>query len=80
MTEDDALGHIKAALDATSAGLSEKISMDTHLTDDGIIDSLDSMNFLFELETVLGKKLTAIDEQFDDFRVKRLVEIVRAET
>lgn len=77
MTEDEALGHIKNALDATMAGLSEKVSVDSHLTDDGIIDSLDSMNFLFELETVLGKKLTAIDEQFNDFRVKKLVEIVR---
>ena len=72
----DAYASIIQALEKTSPGLSEKVSMDTHLVNDGIVDSLDSMSFLFELEQILGKKLNEIDETFDDFRVSRLVEII----
>lgn len=72
----DAYASIIQALEKTSPGLSGKVSMDTHLVNDGIVDSLDSMSFLFELEQILGKKLDEIDETFDDFRVSRLVEII----
>jgi acyl carrier protein len=78
MTDGEAFAMITEALEKTGTGLSAKVTRETHLTDDKIIDSLDSMNFLFELETIVGKKLTAIDETFDDFRVERLIEILRA--
>ena len=77
MTEAQAFAMIQAALENTAKGLSSKVSMETHLTEDKVIDSLDSMNFLFELEGMVGHKLEAIDETFDDFRVRRLVEILR---
>jgi acyl carrier protein len=67
---------IKASLDATLPGKSASITLETELIKDGILDSLDSMNFLFELEGLNGAKLEAIDETFDDFRVSRLVEIL----
>ncbi|MCB9992215.1 MAG: acyl carrier protein [Hyphomicrobiaceae bacterium] len=76
MTENEAFELIKKALDETAAGLSAKVTMDSHLTKDEIVDSLDSMNFLFELEQLLGHKIEAIDETFDDFRVKRLIELI----
>ncbi|MCB1516173.1 MAG: hypothetical protein KDJ19_00945 [Hyphomicrobiaceae bacterium] len=79
MTQDEAFDLIKKALDETSAGLSEKVTMDTHLTEDEIIDSLDSMNFLFELEQLLGHKIEEIDETFDDFRIKRLIELISSD-
>ncbi len=76
MTRDEAFDLIKQALEATTTGLSEKVTLTSDLIKDDIVDSLDSMNFLFELETLLNKKLTAIDETFDDFRVERLIDIV----
>lgn len=78
MTDDQAFAMITDALEKTGKGLSGKVTRETHLTDDKIIDSLDSMNFLFELENVVGHKLSAIDETFDDFRIERLIEILRA--
>ena len=76
MTQDEAFAMIRSALDATKPDLAGKVSEATHLIADGILDSLDSMNFLFELETLHGSKLSVIDETFDDFRVTRLIEIL----
>jgi len=77
MTEEQALAMIKAALEKTTPGLSGKVTPDVHLIKDKVIDSLDSMNFLFELEQLNGGSLDAIDETFDDFRVVRLIEILQ---
>lgn len=66
------------ALEKTTPGVSSKVTMETDLIKDEVIDSLDSMSFLFELEEIIGKKLDAIDENFTDFRMLRLVEIVAA--
>lgn len=77
MTHDEALSLIKDALEKTKAGVADKITPDVDLIKDKIIDSLDSMNFLFELEQLHGSQLDAIDETFDDFRVSRLIEILQ---
>jgi acyl carrier protein len=79
MDRDHALDLIKKALEATSPGKSDNLKLETDLVKDGVVDSLDSMNFLFELETLNGAKLEAIDETFDDFRVARLIEILTAQ-
>lgn len=76
MNKDEALELIKKALEATSEGSSAEVTMDTHLTEDDVLDSLDAMNMLFELEQLFGKKLEAIDETFEDFRVATLVDIL----
>ncbi len=78
MSEEEAFSLIQQALDKTGAGLAGKVDMSSHLVNDGIVDSLDSMNFLFELEQLTGKRLEEIDEKFNDFRVSRLIEIMRA--
>ncbi|WP_095590590.1 acyl carrier protein [Actibacterium ureilyticum] len=80
MTDEKAFELIKQALEKTQAGSSEKVTMETDLIADGIVDSLDSMNFLFELETALGKSITSIDETFDDFKVTTLVDLVVKES
>lgn len=77
MSKEDALELIKAALDKTQNGLGAKINENTHLINDKIIDSLDSMNFMFELEELYGSQLDVIDEAFDDYRVCRLIEILQ---
>lgn len=76
MGEQEAIEMIVKALEKTAPGLSKGVGRETHLLKDGVIDSLESMNFLFELEQMNGHRLTAIDENFDDFRVARLIEIL----
>lgn len=78
MTEDDALKMIKEAIEIAASGKSENVSMDTHLSEEGILDSLDLMTFLFELENLNGKSINGIDEGFDDFRIKTIVELMTA--
>jgi acyl carrier protein len=72
-TRDAAFDKIKAALDLTSPGLSQKVTMETHLVEEDILDSLDLMNFMFELEELHGSKIEEISETFDDYRVATLV-------
>ncbi len=64
------------ALTTTVGDVTGVITEDTNLVDDGMLDSLDSMTFLFELENDLGIKLQAIDETYEDFRVGSIVDIV----
>ena len=80
MTREDALAAITKALTTTVGDAVGPIGEDTNLVVDGMLDSLDSMTFLFELENDLGMKLGAIDETYEDFRVGALVDIVVAAT
>ncbi len=76
MTREEALAAITKALVATVGSVDGDITEETNLVDDGLLDSLDSMTFLFELENDLGQKLEAIDETYEDFRVGSIVDIV----
>ncbi len=76
MTKNEAFELVKASLDRVADGTSQKITMDTDLVGDEILDSLDVMNFLFELETKRGQPIAAIDESFEDFRVATLVDLI----
>lgn len=76
MTRDDAFKMIQDALDKVKPGTGSKLTPESHLVDDGFVDSLDSMNFLFELENQHGSRLEAIDDTFSDFRVTKLVDIL----
>jgi acyl carrier protein len=80
MTEAEALALLKSALEKVQPGASEKVTMDTDLVGDDIVDSLDSMNFLFELEGEMDNPIAKIDEDFNDFRVKTLVDLIVAES
>jgi acyl carrier protein len=76
MTRDEALAAITKALTATVGSVDGDLTEETNLVEDGLLDSLDSMTFLFELENDLNTKLDAIDETYDDFRVGAIVDIV----
>lgn len=76
MNREEALAAITKALTATVGSVDAEVTEETNLVDDGLLDSLDSMTFLFELENDLGSKLEAIDETYDDFRVGSIVDIV----
>jgi acyl carrier protein len=80
MTREEALTAITKALTTTVGDVDGTIREDTNLVDEGMLDSLDSMTFLFELENDLGMKLEAIDETYEDFRVVSIVDIVVAAT
>jgi acyl carrier protein len=80
MTREEALTAITKALTTTVGDVDGTIGEDTNLVDEGMLDSLDSMTFLFELENDLGMKLEAIDETYEDFRVGSIVDIVVAAT
>jgi acyl carrier protein len=80
MTREEALTAITKALTTTVGDVDGTIGEDTNLVDEGMVDSLDSMTFLFELENDLGLKLEAIDETYEDFRVGSIVDIVVAAT
>jgi len=76
MTKDDALTMIKQALNEVSSGAGDDITMESDLAKDDILDSLDLMNFLFELEALKGSKIPEITETFDDYRVAKVVEFL----
>jgi acyl carrier protein len=78
MTEDEALVLVRDALDKTVPGAGSKVGTATDLVGDGVLDSLDLMNFLFELEQALGRRLDGVAEDHTDFRVSTLVALIRA--
>jgi acyl carrier protein len=73
MTQDEALAMIRDALNTVVDGAGDDITMETDLVADEVVDSLDLMNFLFELEQMRGAKIEQIDESFDDYRIATLV-------
>lgn len=78
MTQEQALELIKQALlKAVPKAPVQALQPHTHLIKEGVIDSLDSMAFLYELEALCGGSLPEITEEFSDFRVQTLVEIVQ---
>ncbi|MEM8630280.1 MAG: hypothetical protein AAGF74_03515 [Pseudomonadota bacterium] len=64
---------IETAL-ADAVGHSVEISVDTHLIQDDVIDSLDSAIFLLNVEKAAGVKLSEQDvDEKDLFKVSNLV-------
>jgi len=78
LTEAEAYEVIRAALSKVAPSKASKLTEETDLIAAGILDSLDVMTFLFEIEQRLDKKLAAIDETYNDFRVQKLIEIIRS--
>lgn len=76
MTEIDALAMIKSAVHEVKPGAGEQLTLESDLVNDGILDSLDVMAFLFELETMRDAKFIEIDEAYADFRISTLVRMM----
>lgn len=76
MSREEALAIIKDALIKVFPDFDGEVTEDTDLVGEDIIDSLDSMNLLFEMEEKLGKKLSAIDEDHNDYRVRTLIDVI----
>lgn len=76
MTNEEAFEIIQKALEEVEADSSKDVTTDTDLAEDEILDSLDLVSFLYELEVLVGKKIEAITEDYDDFKVSSLVKLV----
>lgn len=77
MTDEQAFEMVKKAVNSVTPGAGDDITMETHLTEDDVLDSLDSMTFLFELEALNGGPFEDIVDTFDDYRVSSLVAIIQ---
>ena len=77
MIEKEIIELIKDCLKKTEVNL-DGILLDnnTDLLAEGILDSLDAMTFLFHIEKKVGKKITEIDDEFEDFRISSLLSIL----
>ena len=76
MTNEDAFQLIKAALETVCPGVSSEICIATDLAEIERLDSLHLMEMLFELENQLGKKIDNISDEYSDFRVEALIQIL----
>ena len=75
MERKTALEALIKAVKAVVTDLDVEITEETDLLEDDILDSLDSMNFLFELEESIGK-ISSINEEYSDFKVSALIDLL----
>ena len=78
MNQQEALDVVKKCVATACPAYTGDISLETDLIAEKILDSLDSMNFLFELESSIGTNIPEIDEDYGDFRVSKIVDLVLA--
>jgi acyl carrier protein len=77
MREEEALELVRNAIEAIRPGSAAQIDTTTDLAEFDQLDSLHLMEFLFELENQLGRKIAAIGEDYADFRVASLIAILK---
>ena len=77
MNSTKSLELIKKSLIAAEVDINEvSLNEETDLIEEGILDSLDAMTFLFHLEKEVKQKIKEIDDEFDDFTVSTLIKIL----
>ena len=77
MEKNKAIEYIKKTLELSEIELDDiSITMETDLLEDGILDSLDAMTFLFNLEKNVNTQIVEIDDDFNDFKISSLVSIL----
>ena len=77
MEKSKAIKLIKHALELSEVDIQDlDLEIDIDLFEEGILDSLDAMTFLFNLEKIVNKKIIEIDEDFEDFNISSLVSIL----
>ena len=74
MEKSKAIKFIKLALELSEIDIQDlDLEIDIDLFEEGILDFLDAMTFLFNLEKLVNKKIIEIDE---DFKISSLVSIL----
>jgi len=76
MSDERAFTVLKDCLAKVVTNDISSIGPETDLIESGIIDSLDSMSLLYEIEQTIGKKIPEISDDYEDFRVGSLVDII----
>ena len=77
MNATESVSLIKKALISAEVDIEDySLNEDTDLIEEGILDSLDAMTFLFHLEKEVNEKITEIDDEFDDFTIATLIQIL----
>ncbi len=77
MNATESVSLIKKALISAEVDIEDySLNEDTDLIEEGILDSLDAMTFLFHLEKEVNEKISEIDDEFDDFTISTLIQIL----
>ena len=77
MNATESVALIKKALISAEVDIEDySLNEDTDLIEEGILDSLDAMTFLFHLEKEVNEKISEIDDEFDDFTIATLIQIL----
>ena len=77
MNATESVSLIKKALISAEVDIEDySLNEDTDLIEEGILDSLDAMTFLFHLEKEVNEKIIEIDDEFDDFTISTLIQIL----
>ena len=77
MNATESVALIKKALISAEVDIKDySLNEDTDLIEEGILDSLDAMTFLFHLEKEVNEKISEIDDEFDDFTISTLIQIL----
>ena len=77
MNATESVSLIKKALISAEVDIEDySLNEDTDLIEEGISDSLDAMTFLFHLEKEVNEKISEIDDEFDDFTIATLIQIL----
>ena len=77
MNATESVALIKKALISDEVDIEDySLNEDTDLIEEGILDSLDAMTFLFHLEKEVNEKISEIDDEFDDFIIATLIQIL----
>jgi len=72
MNRIEAISLVIQALESLGAHDGGELDENIDLIGDGIVDSLDSMMLIFELEKIVGRRISTIDKDFSDFTVSGL--------
>ena len=77
MEKSKAIKFIKLVLELSEVDIQDlDLVIDIDLFEEGILDFLDAMTFLFNIEKIVNKKIIEIDEDFEDFKISSLVSIL----
>lgn len=73
MDKTEALTLISDCVALVNPSAAEQVTEQSNLVDDGILDSLDAMTFVFNIEKRLGRKLNSVSNENSAFSVTHIL-------
>lgn len=74
MDNEKALLLIKECVTIVNPASADLVTEESKLIEDGILDSLDAMSFVFNIERRLGSRLKCISEEETTFAVRNILD------